>query len=62
MYDELVDAEEISCMICDGTKGKKADEELALFMQRFNLDRETVETMPAFEKHCKLLFCSELDK
>jgi len=31
-------------------------------MQRFNLDRETVETMPAFEKHCKLLFRPELEK
>ena len=62
MYDELVDAEEISCMICDRKKEKDVDAELALFMQRFNLDRETVETMPAFEKHCKLLFPQELDK
>ena len=62
MYDELTDAEEISCMVCEGKKGKTADAELALFMQRFNLDRETVETMPAFEKHCKQLFRPELDK
>ena len=62
MYDELADAEEISCMVCAGKKGKTADAELALFMQRFNLDRETVETMPAFEKHCKQLFRSELEK
>jgi hypothetical protein len=36
MYDELSDAEEISCMVCERKKTSAADEELALFMQRFN--------------------------
>jgi hypothetical protein len=36
-----------------------SDEELMLFMHRFNLDWDTVETMPAFEEHCKVFFHRE---
>ena len=62
MYDELPEAEEISCMICDLKKKAAPDEQLALLMQRFNLDRDTVETMPAFELHCKAMFPREIEK
>ena len=62
MYDELAEAEEISCMVCDLKKKTTPDEQLALFMQRFNLDRETVESMPAFELHCKVMFHREIEK
>jgi hypothetical protein len=36
-----------------------SNEELMLFMHRFNLDWDTVEIMPAFEKHCKEFFNKE---
>jgi hypothetical protein len=51
-------AEEISRIFLDDKKKKKSsDEMLALnIVQRFNLDRDTVETMPAFEDHMKPLF------
>ena len=62
MYDEITDAEEISCMVTGRKKTSTPDEELALFMQRFNLDIDTVETMPAFEEHCKALFHREIDE
>jgi hypothetical protein len=40
-----------------------SDEELALhLMHRFNIDRETIETMPAFEKHLENLFSLEKEK
>jgi len=51
-------AEEISRIFLDNKKTKKSsDEMLALnILHRFNLDRDTVETMPAFEDHIKPLF------
>jgi len=40
-----------------------SDEMLALhLMHKFNIDRETIETMPAFEEHFKPLFLQEKDK
>ena len=62
MDNEIVDAEEVSCMFLEGKKTMTSDEQLALFMHRFNLDWDTVETMPAFEEHCKVLFCREIKK
>ncbi len=58
MGDEVVEPEgEISKMF-DGNRGTlSSDEELALhIMHRFNIDWETMETMPAFEEHLKPLF------
>ncbi|MDH7517321.1 MAG: hypothetical protein QHH19_03150 [Candidatus Thermoplasmatota archaeon] len=51
-------AEEISRIFLDDKKTKKSsDEMLALnILQRFNLDIDTVETMPAFEDHIEPLF------
>ena len=56
MGDENNDPEEVSCMNLKEKHTISSDEELMLFMHRFNLDWETVETMPAFEQHCKELF------
>jgi len=57
MGDEIVEPGEVSKMF-DGNRGTlSSDEELALhIMHRFNIDRETMETMPAFEEHLKPLF------
>lgn len=57
MGDEIVEPEEVSKMF-DGNRGTlSSDEELALhIMHRFNIDRETMEAMPAFEEHLKPLF------
>jgi hypothetical protein len=59
MGDENIDTDEVSCMKLNEKKGISSNEELMLFMHRFNLDWETVETMPAFEEHCKELFRRE---
>jgi hypothetical protein len=59
MNDEITDPEEVSCMALTTKKVITSNEELMLFMHRFNLDWETVETMPAFEQHCKELFRRE---
>ncbi len=59
MGEEPIDPEEVSCMKLKGDHPITSNEELMLFMHRFNLDWETVETMPAFEEHCKELFRRE---
>jgi hypothetical protein len=59
MGDENNDPEEVSCMNLKEKHTINSNEELMLFMHRFNLDWETVETMPAFEEHCKELFRRE---
>jgi len=56
MNDEITDPEEVSCMKLKEKTSISSNEELMLFMHRFNLDWDTVETMPAFEEHCKELF------
>jgi hypothetical protein len=55
MGDEPIDPEEVSCMKLKTNQPISSNEELMLFMHRFNLDWDTVETMPAFEEHCKVL-------
>jgi len=63
MDDDTIDPEEVSCMNLKEKKVISSNEELMLFMHRFNLDWDTVETMPAFEEHCKqLLRREEQDK
>jgi hypothetical protein len=62
MEEIIIDSDEISCMFGRGKKTVSADEQLALFMHKFNLDRDTVEMMPAFEKHCKIMFQEEIIK
>jgi len=58
---DISDDEEICNIMLKGTK-TSSDAELAAFMQRFNLDRETVETMPAFQEHCKVFFRGEINE
>lgn len=63
MNDDILESEEeIRTMILDGKKAMNHDEQLAFIMKRFNLDWDTVESMPAFEEHRKLLFSRELEK
>ena len=62
MDGENVNPEEISRMFAESKDGANSDEQLALLMHRFNLDWDTVETMPAFEEHRKQLFNREIKK
>jgi len=57
MGDEIVEPEEeVSKMFDDSIGTLSSDEELALhIMHRFNIDRGTMEIMPAFEEHLKPL-------
>jgi hypothetical protein len=59
MGEEPIDPEDVSCMKLKTNQPISSNEELMLFMHRFNLDWETVQTMPAFEEHCKELFRRE---
>ena len=55
--------EEISKMFQDQKNIKLSDEELALhIIHKFNIDRDTIETMPAFEEHLKPLFSQIKEK
>ncbi len=63
MVDDIDSPEQdVSCMFIKGKKVLNGEEQLALFMHRFNLDLDTVETMPAFDEHRKLLFCKKIEK
>lgn len=55
MGDEKTEPkEDISKMFVGDNKLLSSDEELALhIMHRFNIDRDTMESMPAFEKPLK---------
>jgi len=61
MDNELVESKgEISSMFADSKVALSPDEELALnIIHKFNIDRDTMETMPAFEEHLKPLFLEE---
>ena len=64
MGDKSLDSEEnISKMFTKRKEVTFSDEELALqIIQRFNICRDTLETMPAFEEHIEPLFCKEKEK
>lgn len=62
MDDIIEEADVISRLFLKGNLALSSDEQLAFFMNRFNLDRETVEDMPAFQEHCKLLFNKDIEK
>lgn len=63
MGEEIFDAEEFSKMFI-GKKGTlTSDEELAInIMHRFNISRDTLQTMPALEEHLEPLFLKPKDK
>lgn len=55
--EETETKEEISKMFVGDNELLSSDEELALhIMHRFNIDRDTMESMPAFEKPLKTLW------
>ena len=64
MGDEILESEEeVSKMFVGKTGILTADEELALdIMHRFNIDRDTMESMPAFDPHLKPIFSKEKQK
>ena len=64
MGDELLESEENLSQMFTGKKGLlSSDEELALhIIHRFNICRDTLETMPAFEEHLKPLFSKREEK
>ena len=62
MEAENIDHKEVSRLFLEGKQSMSSDEQLALFMHRFNIDWDTIETMPAFEEHCKELFKREVEK
>ncbi len=52
--------EEISRMIIGKKRDLKPDEELALYIKhKFNICRDTMETMPAFDQYMKTLFLTK---
>lgn len=62
MGDEEIDnIEEVSKMFSNNKN--LSDEELALhIIQKFNIDMDTIETMPAFQEKIKPLFGIEKEK
>lgn len=64
MGDDLLDSEENVSRMFSGKKGTlSSDEELALqIIHRFNICRDTLETMPALEEHLEPLFSKEKEK
>ena len=64
MEEEHSDSEKTVSRMFYGKDGKLiSDEELALhIIHRFNICRDTLETMPAFEEHLQLLFSKEKNK
>jgi len=54
--------QEVTKMFTDN-EDFSSDEQLAIhIMHRFNICRDTIETMPAFDEHMKPLFSKEKEK
>ena len=64
MGAEIFDSDQkVSRMFIGKTNDLTEDEELALhIIHRFNICRDTLETMPAFEEHIHPLFSKEKQK
>jgi hypothetical protein len=64
MGDEIIDSEENFSKMFAGIKGTfSPDEELALhIIHKFNICRDTLETMPAFDEHLGPLFSKVKEK
>jgi hypothetical protein len=61
--DEIKTKGEISRMIIDNINLPYSDEELALhIIHRFNIDKDTIESMPAFDKTLKQMFWNDEEK
>ena len=63
MGEDSLEFEENFTKMFAGKKQTSSDEELALdICHRFNLRRDTMETMPAFEEHLKTMFCKKKEE
>ncbi len=64
MGDELLESDENASRMFAAKKGVlSSDEELALHIfQRFNICRDTLETMPSLEEHLEPLFSKVKEK
>ena len=64
MGENSLDSEEVvSRMFAERREGWESDDELALHLiHRFNICRDTMETMPAFENHIGPLFSPKKEK
>jgi len=63
MDEKILKSEEKVSKMFVGNNTITSDEELALqIYHRFNICRDTLETMPAFDQHMKTLFCVEKEK
>jgi len=63
MGESDLESEENVSRMFTGKKSTSSDEELALrIYHRFNIGRDTMESMPAFEEHLKTLFSKEKEK
>ena len=64
MEDELLESDDVVSKMFFGKGGKiLTDEELAIhIIHRFNICRDTLETMPAFDEHLEPLFSKEKGK
>jgi hypothetical protein len=57
MVDEIIKEENVSKMFTGKNGVSNPDAQLALeIIQRFNICRDTLETMPAFDEHMAPLF------
>ena len=55
--------EEITTMFADNSQSFSSDEQLALhIIHRFNIDRDTLESMPAFNEHLGPIFLKRKEK
>ncbi len=60
---KLISEEDISRMFAGKNSKLSSDEELALhIIHRFNISRDTLESMPAFEEHLEPLFSKVKEK
>ena len=61
MGDEILDLDENTSKMFDGKRSDlTSDEQLALYLiHRFNIGKDTLETMPALNEHLKPIFSKE---
>ena len=63
MGAEIFNSDEKVSRMFKGNQDMTEDEELSLhIIHRFNICRDTIETMPAFKDHINPLFCKEKEK
>ncbi len=58
MEEKTIKTDDIQRILLEDNK----EDELAFFMNKFNLDIDTVEEMPAFEEHLKPIFSTKKEE